>query len=113
MVINPCNTGHLAHDDRVCLLLLNYPLQARLKILGRAQILSVQEDVELAKALIDPRRGKVTERLFRIQMAAFNWNCPQLITRRSTEAEIGQVIRPLQERIAEVKAELLHRSRKD
>ena len=106
-------TGHLAHDDRVCLFLMNYPLQARLKILGRAQILSVQEDPELAKALVDPGRATAPERLFRLQVEAFDWNCPQHITRRFTEAEIGQVVRPLQERIAALEAELLHRSRKD
>jgi hypothetical protein len=99
-------TGHLAHDGRVCLFLMNYPLQARLKILGRAQVLDVQEDPALAEALVEPGRAPATERLFRIQVEAFDWNCPQHITRRFTEEEISRAIRPLQQRIADLEAEL-------
>ena len=98
-------TGHLAHDSRVCLFLMNYPLQARLKILGRAQVLDVQEDPALAEALVEPGRASATERLIRIQVAAFDWNCPQHITRRFTEEEVSEAIRPLQLRIAELEAE--------
>lgn len=51
-------TGNLTHDGRVCLFLMSYPLQARLKILGRAEILSGKEYPELAKVLIPrARRG--------------------------------------------------------
>jgi len=104
-------TGHLARDNRVCLFLMSYPLQARLKILGRAQVLAVQEDPELARTLIDPGRAAATERLFRIQVEAFDWNCPQHITRRFTEAEVSQAIRPLQQRIADLEAELARRDK--
>ena len=99
-------TGNLAHDGRVCLFLMSYPLQARLKILGRAEVLGVKENPELAKTLIPPGRDMTTERLFRIQVEAFDWNCHQHITRRFTEAEVSQAIRPLQKRIAELEAEL-------
>ena len=100
------STGNLARDGRVCLFLMSYPLQARLKILGRAELLSPSEHPELAQALIPPGRQASTERLFRVQVEAFDWNCPQHITRRFTEDEVQRAMAPLQQRIAELQAEL-------
>ena len=37
-------TGNLAHDGRVCLFLMDYPQRARLKLLGRAEILHVEAE---------------------------------------------------------------------
>jgi len=105
-------TGNLAHDGRVCLFLMSYPLQARLKILGRAEVLDSKENPDLAKALIPLGREAVTERLFRIQVEAFDWNCPQHITRRFTEAQVSEAIRPLQQRIEDLEAQLAERDRK-
>jgi len=102
-------TGHVSRDGRVCLFLMSYPLQARLKVLGRAEVLSVQEHPDLAKALIPAGQERATERLFRIRVEAFDWNCPQHITRRFTESEIQQAIRPLQDRILELEAQLAKR----
>ncbi len=105
-------TGNLTHDGRICLFLMSYPLQARLKILGRAEILSAKEHPELAKALIPPGQELVTERLFRIQVEAFDWNCPQHITPRFTEAQVSEAIRPLQQRISDLETQLAQRDRR-
>ena len=100
------SAGNLARDGRVCLILMNYPLRARLKILGRAEVLDPREEPQLARALTPPGREGATERLFRIQVEAYDWNCPQHITPRFTEEEISQAVRPLQDRITELEAEL-------
>ncbi|GLH73131.1 pyridoxamine 5'-phosphate oxidase [Geothrix limicola] len=100
------STGNLSKDGRVCLFLMNYPLKARLKILGRAEVLEAASNPELAEALIVPGQQAVTERLFRIRVEAFDWNCPQHITPRYTEAEIREAVLPLRTRIAELEAEL-------
>ncbi|MBK8571974.1 MAG: pyridoxamine 5'-phosphate oxidase family protein [Geothrix sp.] len=105
-------TGNLTHDGRVCLFLMSYPLQARLKILGRAEILGAKEHPELAGALIPQGMERTTERLFRIQVEAFDWNCPQYITRRFTEAQVSEAIRPLQQRIEDLEAQLAGRGRR-
>lgn len=102
-------TGHLAGDGRVCLFLMSYPLQARLKILGRAEILTAGDHPGLARTLIPSGQEAITERLIRVQVEAFDWNCPQHITRRFTEAEVRTAMRPLQERIADLEAELAQR----
>ena len=50
------------------------------------------------------------ERLFRIRVEAFDWNCPQFITPRYSEAELEERERPLRQRIADLEADL-HRVR--
>ena len=103
-------TGNLAHDGRVCLFLMSYPLQSRLKILGRAEVLASKENPELARVLIPLGREMATERLFRIKVEAFDWNCPQYITRRFTEAQVSEAMRPLQQRIEELETQLAERA---
>jgi hypothetical protein len=46
------------------------------------------------------------ERLGMIEVEAFDWNCPQHITPRFTEAEVRSAVQPLRERIAELEAKL-------
>jgi hypothetical protein len=37
-----------------------------------------------------------------LRLQAFDWNCPQHITRRFTEAQIATVAQPLRERIEQL-----------
>ncbi|MBK9991508.1 MAG: hypothetical protein IPP19_12420 [Verrucomicrobia bacterium] len=46
------------------------------------------------------------ERVFRIDLVGFDWNCPKYITPRFTTDEIEQVVAPLKTRIAELEAAL-------
>ena len=46
------------------------------------------------------------ERLFHIEVIAFDWNCPKYITPRCTAAEVAAAVAPLQQRIAELEAQL-------
>ncbi len=95
-------TGNTSKDDRVALILMDYPQQARLKVLGH---LKVSDDPAL-KARLTPRDRKVVvERVFTITVEGFDWNCPQHITPRYTEAEVRSVVAPLQEKVARLEAE--------
>ncbi len=97
------SVGNLAHDDRVALILVDYPNRSRLKILGRARLIDVA-DHETLRRLSLPGYGAVVEGGFRITIEAFDWNCPQHITPRYTEVEIAPAIVALQARIAELEA---------
>jgi predicted pyridoxine 5'-phosphate oxidase superfamily flavin-nucleotide-binding protein len=101
------STGNLAGDDRVALILMDYVRRERLKLLGRARVLDAREHPELADQLspTPELRGKV-ERLFVIDIVSFDWNCPQHITPRYTEAEMAEHVAPLKARIAELENEL-------
>ncbi len=46
------------------------------------------------------------ERVAVIEVAAFDWNCPQHITPRFTEAEVSAAMQPLHDRIAVLEAQL-------
>ena len=100
------STGNLGGSDRVALFLMDYPQRTRLKLLGRARVLDAGEHPELANQLApEPLRRKV-ERLFLIQVIAYDWNCPQYITPRFTAAEVETQTAPLKARIAELEARL-------
>jgi predicted pyridoxine 5'-phosphate oxidase superfamily flavin-nucleotide-binding protein len=99
------STGNLTVDDRVALILVDYPRQARLKILGHAQIFEGEKAKEWIERLRDPGYPAVVERVFVIRIEAFDWNCQQHITPRFTEREIQEAIEPLEKRLAALEAE--------
>jgi predicted pyridoxine 5'-phosphate oxidase superfamily flavin-nucleotide-binding protein len=100
------STANLLHDNRVALFFMDYPRQARLKILGRAEI--HEGDAE-ARALIEklamPAEKSPPERAILIHVEAFDWNCPQHITPRYTEAELAKILEPMRRRIEALEAE--------
>jgi uncharacterized protein len=100
------STGNLAADDRVALILVDYPRRARLKILGHARTSDHGVDPDLDTRLGPDSPGRKVERILRINVIAFDWNCPQHITPRYTKAEVETAIAPLRARIAELEASL-------
>lgn len=99
------SVGNLAADDRAALILVDYPRQARLKILGHVEVAQIGADPDLDAAVLDERYRARPERILKLKVVAFDWNCPQHITPRFTEAEIAQAVAPLQARIAALEAE--------
>jgi hypothetical protein len=87
------STGNLAGDDRVSLFLMDYPHQARLKILGRARVVDEDSEPELLARLDNPHYRARVERGIVIRIEGFDWNCPKYITPRYTEDEVAQRIR--------------------
>ncbi len=99
-------TGHVASNDRVCLFMMDYPNRERLKLLGHAEVLDARDHPELVQQVTTPELAKITERLVRIRVVAFDWNCPKYITPRYTAAEVQTAIAPLKARIAELESQL-------
>lgn len=99
-------TGNLSANDRVCLFFMDYPNRLRLKLLGHAEVLDAREHPELVERLALPEVRKQVERIFRIRIVSFDWNCPKYITPRFTLAEIESAVAPLKARIAELEARL-------
>lgn len=83
------STGNLVGDDRVCLFLMDYPNQARLKILGRARVIDEDSDPDMLARLEDPHYRARVERGVVIHVEGFDWNCPKYITPRYTKEEIA------------------------
>lgn len=101
------SVGNLTHDNRVALILMDYPGRQRLKILGRARIVDSNGlDPEMLKRVEVPTYRARVERVVLIDVEAFDWNCPQHITPRFTPAEVDTVVQPLKQRIGQLEARL-------
>jgi uncharacterized protein len=96
-------TGNLATNDRVCLFLMDYPRRERLKLLGHAEMLDARAHPELLVQLAPKELVSKTERIARIRVIGFDWNCSQYITPRYTENEVREIVAPLQARTSELK----------
>jgi predicted pyridoxine 5'-phosphate oxidase superfamily flavin-nucleotide-binding protein len=84
------STGNLLSDDRVALIFVDYPRQARLKILGHAKILEGHDaDSWLPRVRVAGYKA-VIERVYVIHISAYDWNCPQHIVPRYTAEEIRE-----------------------
>jgi predicted pyridoxine 5'-phosphate oxidase superfamily flavin-nucleotide-binding protein len=80
--------GNLASTDRVALFLMDYPQQARLKIIGRARVLEPGADPELERIVKTPAYAAKLERIVVISVTAYDWNCSQHIIPRWTAEEL-------------------------
>jgi predicted pyridoxine 5'-phosphate oxidase superfamily flavin-nucleotide-binding protein len=97
--------GNIAANDRVALILVDYPRRARLKILAHMSAHDLKSDPKLAERLVVPGYKARPERAFILRLEAFDWNCPQHITPRFTQGEVEAAVLPLQQGLAALEAE--------
>ena len=97
--------GNLSADARVALILMDYAGRRRLKIYARVEVVAIDADPTLAARLAIADYRGVPERILKLHLEAFDWNCPQHITPRFTEAEIAVAVAPMREQIAALAAE--------
>jgi predicted pyridoxine 5'-phosphate oxidase superfamily flavin-nucleotide-binding protein len=82
------SVGNASSNDRVSLILMDYPNRRRLKIIGHLRIENADKVSEQDLAAVEiPEYGGQVERIAYVDVVAFDWNCPQHITQRYTEAE--------------------------
>jgi predicted pyridoxine 5'-phosphate oxidase superfamily flavin-nucleotide-binding protein len=86
------SVGNLSANDRAALILVDYPARQRLKVLAHATILAPEERPELLEQLVSPERRRRVERIVRLEVVGFEWNCPQEITPRFSLAEVGVLL---------------------
>jgi len=97
------SAANLSADPRVSLFLIDYPNRRRLKLIGRARIST--DPAALAAVTVQGQSAEA-ERAFLIDVIGFDWNCPQHITRRFTEAEIAEATAPLVAEVESLRARL-------
>ena len=103
------SVGNTAADDRVAMIFMDYPQHRRLKVLGHMRAFDADERPDLALQLGIEGYDARVERFVMVTVEAFDWNCPQHITRRFTLAEIEKMVAPLHAKIAELEAQLAER----
>jgi uncharacterized protein len=105
------STGNLHENPRVCLFLMDYQEKRRVKVWGTARILALHE---APRALLDELdvgdEGK-PEQIVLIDVDAWDINCSQHIPQKVNAADVAPVIKQLQERIAELEAQLSRRGK--
>lgn len=99
------STGNLLTNDRVAMIFVDYPRQARLKVLGHATIRERAEAGELLDAVREEGEKAFVERVYLIHVEAFDWNCSQHITPRFTEDEIRTILAPFEARLQAMEAD--------
>ena len=99
------STGNLAADGRACLFLMDYTRRARLKIYAHVETLGPDKDSALTTLVCVPGYKAKLERIFRLRLANFDWNCPQHITPRFTGEAISEAVLPLRNQLAQLETE--------
>ena len=99
------STGNLMTDNRVAIILVDYPRQLRLKLLGQVEIFEGEQAREWIGKVRDPEYQVITERVYVIRIEAFDWNCQQHIIPRYTEEEIREAVAPAENRMRELEQE--------
>jgi uncharacterized protein len=99
------SAGNLAANDRACLFLMDYVHRARLKVYVHVETIALDDDPALTELVTVPDYPAKLERVFRLRLEAFDWNCPQHITSRFKEQEVAEVVRPLHDRLAQIETE--------
>jgi predicted pyridoxine 5'-phosphate oxidase superfamily flavin-nucleotide-binding protein len=99
------SVGNVASNDRACLFLMDYVHRTRLKIYAHVEVVALDADPVLTALVTVPGYRVKVERIFRLRLDAFDWNCPQHIAPRFTEVEVAEAVRPLQQRLAQLETE--------
>lgn len=100
------STGNLAVNQRASLFLMDYAHRARLKIYAHIDTVALEADPAITALVTVPGYKAKLERVFRVRLEAFDWNCPQHITPRFTEDEVTEAVLPLRDRVEALQAEV-------
>ena len=85
------SVGNVSSNDRVSLILMDYPNRRRLKILGHMRVENADDVSSKDRAAVElAEYGAQIERVAYIDVVAFDWNCTQHITQRYTPAEFEE-----------------------
>lgn len=99
------SVGNLATNNKVALILLDYPAKARLKLFAEAEVMELKDNPELFKSLVSHEYKAHPERVMVLHVKAFDWNCPQHITPRYTLEEIEDAFQAQHAYIAKLEEE--------
>jgi predicted pyridoxine 5'-phosphate oxidase superfamily flavin-nucleotide-binding protein len=98
------SVGNLSENDKAFLFLMDYRNRRRLKILGRARI--VEDDPVILAQVQDIDYAATVERAIIFEIEGWDWNCPQHIPIRYSQAEVEAMqvrISELEKLLAEAK----------
>ena len=98
------STGNLAENDRAFLFLMDYAHRRRIKLWGRARV--VTDDAALTAALMPEEYRARPEQVILFAVEAWDANCPQHIPQKIDAADVAAAVAARDARIAALETEL-------
>jgi predicted pyridoxine 5'-phosphate oxidase superfamily flavin-nucleotide-binding protein len=86
--------ANISKKPNVSLILLSYPLKARLKIYAKAEIVEIDKDPRLYDLLKPDGYRYKSEWMLVFKISAYDWNCPQHIVPKYSIEEIEELLKP-------------------
>jgi len=99
------SAGNFAANDRACLFLMDYVRRTRLKVYAHVERLTLDANPSLTDLVSDPTYRGRAERIFKLRLEAYDWNCPRHIIPRYTEQQVEQAVAPLRQKLQQLEAE--------
>ncbi len=99
------SVGNLRGEGRVAMILMDHAARARLKIYAHAEAVSLDADLALTAQVVDVGYKAKPERIVRLRLSAFDWNCPQHIVPRFTREELADAMGSVSERLEALEKE--------
>jgi uncharacterized protein len=96
--------GNLVENDRVLIFVPDYAHRRRVKIWGRARVVS--DDPALLGKLTDPTYPYVPQRAIVIEIEAWDTNCPQHIPQLLPAEDVAELVAGLRARVADLETRL-------
>lgn len=96
------SVGNIKTETKVALIMVSYPHKARLKLFAKARIVELSDDPELFSRIDVSGYKHKPERMIVLEIAAYDWNCPQHITPRYTAEEVETAFASQRRRIADL-----------
>ncbi|MBS1600570.1 MAG: pyridoxamine 5'-phosphate oxidase family protein [Bacteroidetes bacterium] len=100
------SVGNIATNNKVALIMVDYPSRTRLKIYAKATVVDLKDDPDLFNLLNVGQYKSQPERMMILEVQAYDWNCQQHIVPRYTIPEINEAFAPQVEYIKRLEAEI-------
>jgi len=98
--------ANISKNPNVSLILLSYPLKARLKIYAKAEVVEIGKNPGLYDLLKPGEYKYKPEWMLTFKISAYDWNCPQHIVPKYTLEEIEELLKPQNEYIEQLEQEI-------
>ena len=98
--------ANVSKNPNVSLILLSYPLKARLKIYAKAEVVEIGKNPGLYDLLKPGEYKYKPEWMLTFKISAYDWNCPQHIVPKYTLEEIEELLKPQNEYIEQLEQEI-------
>ncbi|WP_426329002.1 pyridoxamine 5'-phosphate oxidase family protein [Pedobacter sp. R-06] len=98
--------ANISRNPNVSLILLSYPLKARLKIYAKAEVVEIDKNPRLYELLKPEAYKHKPEWMLTFKISAYDWNCPQHIVPKYTLEEIEELLKPQKAYIERLEQEI-------